>query len=145
MPSPSSRRPTLRRRSAACAKASRAASACSTRARPWRWRSRWPSGHAKVERTGRRSANGYLTAPDRLGVEDGAMDRTTIRDLIEAGRARFDDAVAGLSDAAMLERIDDEWTRKDVLAHVEAWERRVVQLFEALRAGGRVDETYETD
>src|SRR6476646_9185918 len=119
MPSPSSRRPTLRRRSAACVTASRAASACSTPARRSPWRSGSPSGHARDERTGRRSANGYLTAPDRLGVEDGAMDRTTIRDLIEAGRARFDDALAGLSDAAMLERIADEWTRKDVLAHGE--------------------------
>jgi hypothetical protein len=73
------------------------------------------------------------------------MDRSTLRALIEAGRTRFDDALAGFSDAAMLERIDDEWTRKDVVAHVEAWERRVVQLYEALRAGGATDESYETD
>ena len=73
------------------------------------------------------------------------MDRTTLRALIEAGRARFDEALAGFSDAAMLERIDDEWTRKDVVAHVEAWERRVVRLFEALRAGGATDESDETD
>ena len=72
------------------------------------------------------------------------MDRTTLRALIEAGRARFDETLAGFSDAAMLERIDDEWTRKDVVAHVEAWERRVVQLFEALRVGGATDESYET-
>ena len=73
------------------------------------------------------------------------MDRATHRALIEAGRTRFDDTLAGFSDAAMLERIDDEWTRKDVVAHVEAWERRVVQLFEALRAGGATDEAHETD
>ena len=29
------------------------------------------------------------------------------------------------------DRIDDEWTRKDVLAHLEAWERRVVDLMAA--------------
>ena len=73
------------------------------------------------------------------------MDRTTLRELIEAGRGRFDAALAGYSDAAMLERIDDEWTRKDVLAHIEAWERRVVRLFEGLRTGTPVDADEETD
>jgi hypothetical protein len=88
---------------------------------------------------------GNLTALDRLGVEDGAMDRARLRALIADGRARFEATLAGIPDAAMLDRIDDEWTRKDVVAHVEAWERRVVQLFEALRAGGPIGESDETD
>jgi hypothetical protein len=45
----------------------------------------------------------------------------------------------------MLERIDDAWTRKDVLAHLEAWERRVVALLEILRAGAEPDDDGETD
>jgi hypothetical protein len=73
------------------------------------------------------------------------MDRTTLRRLIEAGRDRFDVALAGFTDDAMLEQIDDEWTRKDVVAHVEAWERRVVRLFEGLRSGTPVDADEETD
>jgi hypothetical protein len=73
------------------------------------------------------------------------MDRTSLRAQIVSGRARFDDTLAGLGDAAMLDRIDDDWTRKDVVAHVEAWERRVVRLFEALRVGGPIDDAYETD
>ena len=73
------------------------------------------------------------------------MDRTTLRALIVDGRARFDTAVAGFSDDRMLDRIDDEWTRKDVLAHVEAWDRRVVRLFTELRAGAPADEASETD
>ncbi len=73
------------------------------------------------------------------------MDRTTLRDLIVAGRGRFDAALAGLPDDAMLERIDKEWTRKDVVAHIEAWERRVVRLFESLRSGTPHDADEETD
>jgi hypothetical protein len=73
------------------------------------------------------------------------MDRTTLRGSIEAGRDRFEAALAGLPDQAMLERIDDDWTRKDVVAHIEAWERRVVRLFDALRAGGPLEPDEETD
>jgi hypothetical protein len=87
----------------------------------------------------------FLTGPVQLGVDDGPMDRTTLRALIVDGRARFETALAGFSDVAMLDRIDDDWTRKDVVAHVEAWERRVVRLFETLRAGAPVGEESETD
>ncbi len=73
------------------------------------------------------------------------MDRRTLRAQIEAGRDRFDGALAGLGDDAMLERIDEEWTRKDVVAHVEAWERRVVRLFAGLRTGAPIDGDEETD
>lgn len=45
----------------------------------------------------------------------------------------------------MLDLIDDEWTRKDVIAHIEAWERRVVDLFERLRAGEAPPDAVETD
>ena len=45
----------------------------------------------------------------------------------------------------MLERIDDRWTRKDVVAHLEAWERRVVRLLERLRSGAPTEPEVETD
>ena len=73
------------------------------------------------------------------------MNRPTLLSAIEAGRARLDAALAMLPDDAMLDRIDDAWTRKDVVAHLEAWERRVVDLLEALRAGIEPAERIETD
>jgi hypothetical protein len=73
------------------------------------------------------------------------MNRTTLLTTIGAGRDRLDAALAALPDAAMLDRIDDVWTRKDVVAHLEAWERRVVDLLDSLRAGTEPAERVETD
>jgi len=73
------------------------------------------------------------------------MNRISLVGAIEAGRERLDAALAGLSDDAMLDRVDDVWTRKDVVAHLEAWERRVVDLLESLRAGTEPAERVETD
>ncbi|MEA2546816.1 MAG: hypothetical protein QOI09_2089 [Chloroflexota bacterium] len=73
------------------------------------------------------------------------VDRPSLRHDLDSGRTRLDAALAGFSDDAMLDRIDDEWTRKDVLAHIEAWERRVVDLLERLRTGETLAEQVETD
>jgi hypothetical protein len=73
------------------------------------------------------------------------MDKSTLRSHLQAGRARLDTALAGLSDEAMADRVDEVWTRKDVLAHLEAWERRVVDLLERLRAGDQMSDRTETD
>jgi hypothetical protein len=73
------------------------------------------------------------------------MDKPTLLSQIQAGRARLDAALAALPDDAMLDRIDDAWTRKDVVAHLEAWERRVVDLLENLRAGTQPSDRHETD
>jgi hypothetical protein len=73
------------------------------------------------------------------------MDRRSLLDAIETGRSRLEGTLARYPDAAMFERVDDDWTRKDVLAHLEAWERRVVALAEALRAGDTPSGHGETD
>jgi uncharacterized damage-inducible protein DinB len=73
------------------------------------------------------------------------MDRSTLMIELYAGRERLRAALATLSDRAMLDRVDDEWTRKDVVAHLAAWERRFVDLLEKLRRGDWPDEAYETD
>jgi hypothetical protein len=73
------------------------------------------------------------------------MDKPTLLSLVGLGRARLDAALAALSDEAMGDRVDDEWTRKDVLAHIEAWERRVVELVERVRAGDAPTDQTETD
>jgi len=73
------------------------------------------------------------------------MDRAELRAALVEGRRRLDAVLARYDDAAMLDRIDGEWTRKDVVAHLEAWERRVVELLDALRGGGSIDSDVDTD
>jgi len=73
------------------------------------------------------------------------MDRRALRRSIEAGRDRLERALAGFDDAAMLDRVDGDWTRKDVVAHFEAWERRLLRLFAALRAGEPPPDDAPTD
>lgn len=86
-----------------------------------------------------------MTGPDRVRRDDRRVNRTSLIATISAGRGRLEAALGGLSDAAMLERVDDVWTRKDVLAHLEAWERRVIEHLETLRAGSVPDRSVETD
>jgi hypothetical protein len=78
-------------------------------------------------------------------AHDRSMNRTTLLATIAEGRERLDAALAGLTDDAMLDRIDETWTRKDVLAHIEAWERRVTGHLATLRAGDPPNGTVETD
>jgi hypothetical protein len=86
-----------------------------------------------------------VTRPDTDDRHDGAMNRATLLATIAAGRNRLDAEMAGLADEAMLDRIDESWTRKDVLAHLEAWERRVVDNLDTLRGGRTPDRSVETD
>lgn len=73
------------------------------------------------------------------------MDRTSLLIELHAGRERLLAALATLPDESMLDRVDEEWTRKDVLAHLERWERRVVELFCGLREGRAPRDGAETD
>ena len=73
------------------------------------------------------------------------MTRTQLLDAIRSGRRTLEDTLAGFDDAAMADHVDETWTRKDVLAHLEAWERRVVRLLDGLRSGAPTDPEVETD
>lgn len=73
------------------------------------------------------------------------MTRTELLHAIREGRRSLEDALAGFSDAEMGDRIDETWTRKDVVAHFGAWERRVVALLERLRSGAPAGPAVETD
>ena len=73
------------------------------------------------------------------------MNRTTLVSSIEAGRHRLDAAISAQADGTMLDRIDETWTRKDVISHLEAWERRVVANLVTLRGGETPDRSIETD
>src|ERR1700682_1569184 len=47
---------------------------------------------------------------------------------IRSERARLMEAIEGLSDAALLEPgVVGDWSIKDILAHLSAWERRLAQ------------------
>jgi hypothetical protein len=73
------------------------------------------------------------------------MDRATLMIELYAGRERLRAALASIPRSAMLDRIDTEWTRKDVVAHLAAWERRLVELVERLRRGEWPEDAGETD
>jgi hypothetical protein len=73
------------------------------------------------------------------------MDRTTLFIELHAGRERLRAALASLPESSMLDRIDEEWTRKDVIAHIGAWEHRLVDLLERLRRGEWPEDSEETD
>jgi hypothetical protein len=73
------------------------------------------------------------------------MNRTILLATISAGRDRLNAALSHLADETMLDRVDETWTRKDVIAHLEAWERRVVANLVTLRGGGTPDGSVETD
>ena len=73
------------------------------------------------------------------------MDRAALRGAIVEGRHRLDAALATFDDEAMADRIDEAWRRQDVVAHLEAWERRVVDLLCALRSGEPLPEPAEID
>ena len=87
----------------------------------------------------------FRTRSDRLADYFPGMDRESLLIELHAGRERLRHALAGLPDSTMLDRVDDEWTRKDVLAHLERWERRVIELFERLCRGETPVESPETD
>ena len=73
------------------------------------------------------------------------MTRTDLLESIRAGRRSLEATLAGFSDGQMVERIDETWSRKDVVAHFDAWERRVVRLLERLRSGSPAEPAVETD
>jgi hypothetical protein len=73
------------------------------------------------------------------------MTRTELLDAIRTGRRSLETTLERLSDDQMTDRIDETWTRKDVVAHLASWERRVVGLLERLRSGAPADPPVETD
>jgi hypothetical protein len=75
------------------------------------------------------------------------MDKQELLAEMRRGRARFEAVLAGLTLDQMAEPVNGDWTRTDVLAHIEAWERRTNRLLAILR-GDRdfdPDEPGETD
>jgi hypothetical protein len=86
-----------------------------------------------------------VTWPDAAPGDDAVVTRTDLLGAIRSGRRSLDETLATFGDDQMAERVDATWTRKDVLAHLEAWERRVVRLLERLRSGAPWEAEVETD
>ncbi len=67
------------------------------------------------------------------------MDKQELLAEMQAGRGRLEEVLAGLSEAQMLEpALFDSWSIKDWLGHLEYWERRVAEIYLALRDGRQV-------
>jgi hypothetical protein len=54
---------------------------------------------------------------------DEPLDKATVLNRLQAERARFEATLAQLTDRQIIEvRVLNEWTAKDILAHITAWE-----------------------
>lgn len=52
------------------------------------------------------------------------MTKVELLGLIHSGLADFESTLASFNDAQMVEaKVSDDWTVKDILAHITAWER----------------------
>jgi hypothetical protein len=67
------------------------------------------------------------------------MDKQQLLADTRAGRERLEAVLAPLTDDQMAEPVNGDWTRTDVLAHIEAWERRTNRLFAILRGERDLD------
>jgi hypothetical protein len=70
------------------------------------------------------------------------MDKQELVAMLRTGHDRLASSIAALSDDELALPAQGEWTRRDVVAHIEWWERHSADHFAALR-GGR--EPYPTD
>ncbi len=63
------------------------------------------------------------------------MDKAELIRAIREGHARLAATVERIPDARLLEPATDDWTGKDVLAHIAWWHDHSVLVIESLRAG----------
>jgi len=67
---------------------------------------------------------------------DSGITKADLLSIVEASQRRFDEAIAGLDDAAIIEPgVVEQWSIKDLVSHVAAWEQLVVQYLERWRRG----------
>jgi len=71
---------------------------------------------------------------------DEPLDKITVLNRLQAERACFVAMLAPLNDKQITElRVLNEWTVKDILAHVTAWERQLLHWFEMAAQGRSPD------
>ena len=68
------------------------------------------------------------------------MDKQELADITRSSRRALDEQLARLSDEQMLQTgVVDDWSIKDALAHISAWERMFIGWIEALLRGEKPD------
>ena len=71
---------------------------------------------------------------------DEPLDKTTILNRLQAERACFEATLAQIGEAQMTEaHVLGEWTVKDILAHVTAWEHQLLHWFGMAAQGQPLD------
>jgi hypothetical protein len=66
------------------------------------------------------------------------MNKDELLDALEDGREQFLEPLDNLPDEAFLETgVMDDWTLKDILAHLSAWEGEVVRTLWQIKQGGK--------
>ena len=67
------------------------------------------------------------------------MDKRELLAEMQAGREKLEGVLAGLTEQQMqVPALFDTWSIKDWLGHLEYWERRVAEIYLALRDGRQV-------
>lgn len=62
--------------------------------------------------------------------------KATVLDHLPIERGRFEDALAEISDADKVEVwVEEEWTTKDLMAHITAWEQLLLRWFDMFAQG----------
>jgi len=73
------------------------------------------------------------------------VDKTALLNTLGTARDQLESALAQLNDAQMLRPgLNDNWSGKDLLAHLGWWEWRAVHLFESLKRTGTVADPVGT-
>jgi len=63
-------------------------------------------------------------------------DKSTLIDVIQSERARFESLLVGLTEAQMTKPgVEADWSIKDILAHIAAWERLAMDRIYAAQTG----------
>ena len=66
------------------------------------------------------------------------MDKQQLLKKLDQAWASFEAAYAGLSDAQLAEPgVNDDWSVKDILAHVTTWEEEALKYLPLILSGGR--------
>lgn len=63
-------------------------------------------------------------------------DKAALLEVIRSERARFETLLAGLTEAQMVEPgVEADWSIKDLMAHIAAWERLAMDRIQAAQTG----------